>query len=66
MWSFTTDKLASEMYTYNVIVDGTMMLDPANVYVNRDVASMTSLFMHTQTRGVTIRDTPRLSIGKMI
>jgi len=54
------------MYTYNVIVDGTMMLDPANVYVNRDVASMTSLFMHTQTRGVTIRDTPRLSIEKMI
>lgn len=51
VWSFTTDKLASEMYTYNVIVDGTMMLDPANVYVNRDVASLTSLFIVKGEKG---------------
>ena len=51
VWSFTSAALASELYTYNVIVDGMMMLDPANVYVNRDVASLTSLFIVRGEKG---------------
>lgn len=45
VWTITSNKLSSEMYTYNMIVDGTAMLDPANVYVNRDVAALTSFFI---------------------
>lgn len=51
VWTFTSAALASELYTYNVIVDGMMMLDPANVYVNRDVASLTSLFIVKGEKG---------------
>lgn len=51
VWTITSDKLASEMYTYNMIVDGTSMLDPANVYVNRDVAALTSFFIVKGEKG---------------
>ena len=51
VWSFTSEKLEPEMYTYNIIVDGTSMIDPANVYVNRDVAALTSLFIVKGEKG---------------
>lgn len=51
VWTLTSGKLASEMYTYNMIVDGSTMLDPANVYVNRDVASLTSFFIVKGEKG---------------
>lgn len=51
VWSFTTDALPAEFYTYNVNVDGMTMLDPANVYVNRDVASLTSYFIVSRQKG---------------
>ena len=51
VWTFTSTALESELYTYNVIVDGMLMLDPANVYVNRDVASLTSLFIVKGEKG---------------
>ena len=28
VWSFTTDKLQPELYTYNMIVDGVKIIDP--------------------------------------
>lgn len=36
VWSITLPRPASELYTYNFIVDGVMMLDPANLFVQRD------------------------------
>ena len=36
VWSITIPRPASELYTYNFIVDGVSMLDPANIFVQRD------------------------------
>jgi enterochelin esterase-like enzyme len=46
LWEFTTPvPLASELYSYNFIVDGVRVLDPSNVYMNRDVTSVTNIFI---------------------
>ena len=40
VWSYTTDKLAPELYSYTFNIDGlTGVKDPANIYVNRDIVS---------------------------
>lgn len=51
VWSFTSDKLGSELYSYTFTVDGMRMLDPANVYVNRDIASLTNIFIVPGDKG---------------
>ena len=46
VWEFTTpEPLGPELYSYSFIVDGLKMLDPANVYINRDVATVTNIFI---------------------
>jgi len=46
MWEYTTDfKVPSEMYNYTFVVDGTTQIDPLNMWVNRDVASLTSVLL---------------------
>lgn len=46
VWEYTTEApLASELYSYTFIVDGIRMYDPANVNMNRDVASITNIFI---------------------
>lgn len=50
-WTYTSSPLAPELYSYTFIVNGMRMLDPANVYVNRDVASLTSIFIVSSDKG---------------
>ena len=46
VWEYTTPSpLAPELYSYSLIVDGVSIIDPNNVYMNRDVASVTSIFI---------------------
>ena len=46
IWEYTTPKpLAPELYSYNFMVDGLKINDPANVYVIRDIASVTNIFI---------------------
>ncbi len=46
VWEYTTPfKVAPEMYTYTFTVDGTQVIDPNNVFVNRDIASLTSVLL---------------------
>ena len=45
VWSFTTDALAPELYSYSLVVDGLKINDPSNVYQIRDVASVTNVFI---------------------
>ena len=41
VWEYTTpEPLPSELYSYSFIVDGLKTTDPNNVYLNRDVASV--------------------------
>ena len=52
VWSFTTDKLAPEMYSYTFNIDGmTGVKDPANIYVNRDIVSFTNIFIVSDEKG---------------
>lgn len=44
IWTFVTDSLASEMYTYRYVVDGMTIIDPANPFAKRDVGSLFSVF----------------------
>ncbi len=46
IWEFSTNEpLASELYSYSFIVDGLKINDPSNVYLIRDVASVTNIFI---------------------
>jgi len=49
VWEYTTPfAVAPEMYTYTFTVDGTQVIDPGNVFVNRDIASLTSVLLVPQ------------------
>jgi enterochelin esterase family protein len=45
IWTYTTGKLASELYSYFFIVNGLRSTDPNNVYMIRDVATVTNVFI---------------------
>ena len=45
VWSFTSDKLQPELYTYNIIVDGVKIIDPLNVYNIRDINNLFSVLL---------------------
>ncbi len=45
MWTYTADALPSELYSYSFLVDGIKCTDPNNVYLIRDVASVTNVFI---------------------
>lgn len=51
VWTFTTEKLAPELYNYSIRVNGMNTLDPSNVYVNRDIASLTNIFIVSDEKG---------------
>ena len=45
VWSFTTEALKPELYTYNMIVDGVKIIDPLNVYNIRDISNLFSVLL---------------------
>ena len=46
VWEYTTpEPLNPELYSYSFIVDGLRMNDPANVYLIRDVSTLTNVFI---------------------
>jgi enterochelin esterase-like enzyme len=45
IWSFTSQPLGSDLYLYNVIIDGFKTTDPNNVYMIRDVSSVFNIFI---------------------
>lgn len=46
VWEYTTpEPLNPELYSYSFIVDDLKMMDPGNVYMIRDVATVTNVFI---------------------
>ncbi len=45
IWEYTTNPLKPELYGYSFIVDGLKTTDPGNVYLIRDVATLTNVFI---------------------
>ena len=65
IWEYTTDfKVAPEMYTYT---DGNTVIDNNNMWVNRDVSSLTSAFIVPGERAdlYTIQDVPHGTVSKV-
>jgi enterochelin esterase family protein len=46
VWTYTTSEpLAPELYTYSILVDGFRTTDPANPFLQRDVATVTNILI---------------------
>jgi enterochelin esterase family protein len=45
LWIYTTEKLKSELYSYFFLADDLRCTDPNNVYLIRDVATVTNIFI---------------------
>ena len=67
VWEYTTpEKVAPEVYNYTFVVDGLTVLDPNNMSVNRDVATLTSKFIVPGGRAdlYCINEVPRGTVSK--
>ena len=51
VWTFTTQPLAPELYSYRFYADGVEMQDPSNWHRSRDVRSFMSTFIISQEEG---------------
>lgn len=67
VWEFTTSPLAPELYSYTFVVDGLRMMDPSNVFMNRDVASVTNIFIIDGDRASLygVKDVPHGTVSRM-
>ncbi len=68
VWEYTTDfKVNPDMYTYTFNVDGNTVIDNNNIWVNRDIASLTSAFIVPGGRAdlYTIQDVPHGTVSKV-
>ena len=45
LWSVSVPQPSPELYTYNIVVDGVTMLDPSNVFVQRDGSRYMNAFL---------------------
>lgn len=66
VWEYTTEPLASELYSYSVLVDGLRTTDPGNVYIVRDIASLTNIFLVGGQPGdlYSVRDVPHGTVAR--
>lgn len=68
IWEYTTSQLlAPELYSYNFMVDGLKINDPANVYVIRDITSVTNIFIVGGERAdyYKVNDVPHGTVSKV-
>jgi len=69
VWEYTTPTpVAPELYTYTFKVDGQTIIDPSNVYINRDIASLSSLLLvdgNELTEHFKVKDVPHGTVSKI-
>jgi Enterochelin esterase and related enzymes len=67
VWEYTSAPLASELYNYSFIVDGQKMNDPNNVYLVRDVSTVTNYFLIPEGRadGYSVQNVPHGNLSKV-
>lgn len=51
VWTYTTEPLPGELYSYSFLVDGVRTMDPSNIYQNRDIATWTNIFTLSAEEG---------------
>ena len=68
VWEYTTpEPLKPELYGYNFVVDGLKMNDPSNVYLIRDVSTITNVFIIGGDRAdlYKVNDVPHGTVSKV-
>lgn len=71
VWEYTSKVLKPELYSYSFIVDGITVRDPNNVYLIRDVASVTNVFLisskekNTREDLYSIQDVPHGTVARV-
>ncbi|MDO4496995.1 MAG: alpha/beta hydrolase-fold protein [Bacteroidales bacterium] len=69
IWEFTTQApISPELYTYTFRVDGQTMIDPANVYINRDINNLSSILLvdgNELTNHFKVNDVPHGTVSKI-
>ncbi len=67
IWEFTSAPLKSELYSYSFIVDGLTVRDPGNVYLSRDVSTITNIFIISGGRGdlYKVNDVPHGTVSRI-
>ena len=67
VWEHTTPPLRSELYSYTFRVDGLKVLDMSNVFIKRDVSSLTNYFIVAGNPGdlYSVQDVPRGTVSKV-
>lgn len=68
LWVYrTTTPVAPEFYNYRFIVDGTKAIDPNNVFVNRDIATLTSVLLVPGAHAdlYCVQDVPHGTVSKV-
>ena len=70
MWTYTSAPLEGELYSYTLYVDGQKMMDPSNIYQNRDIATWTNIFTLSAEQGdkgwyYEVQDVPHGNVSKV-
>lgn len=68
VWEYTTpEPLAPELYSYVFMVDGLRMNDPSNVYLTRDVVTLSNIFIVEGDRAdlYRVNDVPHGTVSKV-
>jgi enterochelin esterase family protein len=68
MWTYTSEPLTGELYSYSFLVDGVRTMDPNNIYQNRDIATWTNIFILSAEPGdkgwyYEVHDTPHGNVA---
>ncbi|MCO5725586.1 esterase [Robiginitalea marina] len=66
LWTLTNPVLPSELYWYNLIIDGVTTTDPSNVHLIRDVASTFNIFIVPGGKGdrYSVQSVPHGTVSK--
>ena len=70
LWSVTTPPLSPELYSYSFEVDGQRLIDPSNTYVNRDVSTLSNIFIVTKSKDdkghlYSVNDVPHGNVSRV-
>ena len=70
LWTYTSAPLDGELYSYTLYVDGQKMMDPSNIYQNRDIATWTNIFTLSAEKGdkgwyYQVNDVPHGNVSKI-
>ncbi|MBP5514344.1 MAG: esterase [Bacteroidaceae bacterium] len=70
VWTVTTEPLNPELYSYSLTVDGQRFIDPGNSYVNRDISTLSNIFIVTKSTGdkghlYSVNDVPHGTLSRV-